>query len=593
MHLTEQWAFREGSAPEKTFRFGQDFMIDLDRPAGRKGNRGDECVISNRFRLQKETELGFGAGADYWFEAKLNGEIICTTFPAGNVFPEISHRNYQFRGVGKAGENLLEIRVRRGVKSWRFHFREEDPAKIDPCTVWKYSLAPEAPAKTEPCAPLTVEADPAAVLGRIKPMNAVNNGPIKARSTQSRGNFDAFRALEIPYVRNHDASFCSAYGGEHTVDIHAVFPDFSKDPTDPASYDFASTDRYLKTIMESGGKVFYRLGSKIEHAPEKYGTKVPPDFRKWAVVCEHIIRHFNEGWAGGFHMNIEYWEIWNEPDLPNEGNGSPTWQGTPEEFFELYRVTALHLKKCFPKLKIGGPALAGLLPWMEKFLFAMKAAPRVPLDFFSWHFYGSDPRRAARKGEVIRKLLDENGYRETESILDEWNYVRDWSANFTYSIHQIIGLKGAAFGAAMMIRCQDAPLDMLMYYDARPTVFNGLFGYYDYAPLKTYHVFAAWAKLARLGTQIKVDVKGRRGISATGATDGKGRIGIMIARFFEEDDLPGEVPLTLKVKGVDLRGAKLYLLDEKHDLADVPCRMTAEGEIRFSMAANTVLYLEK
>ena len=31
MHLTEQWAFREGSAPEKTFRFGQDFMIDLSR----------------------------------------------------------------------------------------------------------------------------------------------------------------------------------------------------------------------------------------------------------------------------------------------------------------------------------------------------------------------------------------------------------------------------------------------------------------------------------------------------------------------------------------------------------------------------------
>ena len=111
-------------------------------------------------------------------------------------------------------------------------------------------------------------------------MNAVNNGPIKAKNIQSRGNFEAYRNLEIPYARNHDASFCSAYGGEHTVDVHAIFPDFSKDPNDPASYDFARTDRYLKTIMEAGSKVFYRLGSKIEHAPEKYGTKVPSDFKK-------------------------------------------------------------------------------------------------------------------------------------------------------------------------------------------------------------------------------------------------------------------------------------------------------------------------
>ena len=576
MHLAKEWTFREGSGQEKVFQFGKNHEIDLDQVAGRTGKCYDECVIINHFELKKETKLGFGAGADWWFEVKLNGKTIFSTFPKGNSgFLIISYGNFRFCGTGKAGKNQLEIRVRRGVASWKFCLKEESAEMVDPCSE------------------LTMEADAGLVIGKIKPMNAVNNGPIKGRRSTTRGNFESYRKLEIPFARNHDASFCSSYGGEHTVDVHAIFPDFSKDADDPASYDFARTDRYLKTIMEAGSKVFYRLGSKIEPAPEKYGTKVPPDFKKWAVICEHIIRHYNEGWANGFKMNIEYWEIWNEPDLPPGRDGlSASWQGTPEQFFEFYRVTALHLKKCFPKLKIGGPALAGNHAWAEKFLAAMKATPRVPLDFFSWHFYANNPITGVEKAQIVRKMLDENGYRKTESILNEWNYIRNWSEHYIYTIRQIIGLKGAVFTAAMMSRFQDAPVDMLMYYDARPCCLNGLFDFYTYAPLKGYYSLLAWSKLVRLGRQFKVDVKGKNGLAATGATDGKGHVGILVSRFFEQDDLPGDLPLTLKVKGTDLRGAKLYLLDETHDLTDVAYRMNPNGEILFSMKANTVLYLE-
>ena len=131
------------------------------------------------------------------------------------------------------------------------------------------------------------------ITGKIKPMHAVNNGPLKASSVeQSRGNFDEFKAARIPYARNHDASFCSAYGGEHAVDVNAVFPDFNANPYDTRSYDFALTDDYVKVINDAGCKVFYRFGSKIEHWRKKYGTIVPADFHNWAVICEHIIRHF-------------------------------------------------------------------------------------------------------------------------------------------------------------------------------------------------------------------------------------------------------------------------------------------------------------
>ena len=152
-------------------------------------------------------------------------------------------------------------------------------------------------------------------IGGIKPMHAVNNGPIEVNEVeQSRGNSIDYRAAGIPYARTHDSTTCGRYGGPHAVDIIAIFPDFKNSPYDEDSYDFDLTDDYLNSIERVGTHVFFRFGATIEHERKKYGTKVPADFNKFAIVCEHIIRHYNEGWANGFHLGIEYWEIWNEPD---------------------------------------------------------------------------------------------------------------------------------------------------------------------------------------------------------------------------------------------------------------------------------------
>ena len=58
--------------------------------------------------------------------------------------------------------------------------------------------------------------DPAVSAGAFKPMNAVNNGPVHKRhaNDQYRDNLAAYRAANIPFARNHDASFCNDYGGQ-------------------------------------------------------------------------------------------------------------------------------------------------------------------------------------------------------------------------------------------------------------------------------------------------------------------------------------------------------------------------------------------
>ena len=71
-----------------------------------------------------------------------------------------------------------------------------------------------------------------------------------------------------------------------------------------------------------------------------------------------------------------------------------------------------------------------------------------------------------------------------------------------------------------------------------------------------------------------------------------GKTAVLLARYFEEDQLPGELPVTFKLKNGNLRGAKLFLLDETHDLTEISYRTDKAGNLLFGMKANTVMYLE-
>ncbi len=424
-------------------------------------------------------------------------------------------------------------------------------------------------------------------MGRVKPMHAVNNGPLyKFAGDQRITNIDAFREAGIPYARNHDAAFCNIYGGEHTVDVHAIFPNFSADPYDEASYDFACTDEYIRVCEFAGVKTFYRLGSKIEHGVKKYGTLPPPDFKKWAVICEHIIRHYTEGWAKGFKYDIEYWEIWNEPDLDlDDATHKRTWGGTAKEFYELYKITAVHLKEKFPHLKIGGPAVCCLTSkwswWVDDFLQAIGDAP---LDFFSWHKYSETIEKIRSNMQFVREYLDSHGRETTESILNEWNYVKGWGGDeWLYSLKTIKGLKGASFIAGVMCVAQNEPLDLLMYYDARPCGMNGMFNT-DWVceNLKGYYPFRMFNELYKKGSSVGVDTADEANIYLAAAKGENSETSIMLTYF---DDDEKEEFCDVEIELCDISGsrtAEIFLLDENHDMELVETK-AIEGKINLKM----------
>ena len=420
----------------------------------------------------------------------------------------------------------------------------------------------------------TINVNLSNVVGKIKPMHAANNGPVFKMSDYENGtlhpfnsNLDLYREAGFPYARTHDTSFYHRFGLEHVIDVYYIFPNFDADVNDPASYDFACTDEYVKCCYFAGTKIFYRLGHRIEHEIKKYGTLPPKDFKKWAEICEHIVRHYTEGWADGFKFDMEYFEIWAEPDLAANNINNPCWSGTSELFFEFYDITAKHLKSCFPHLKFGGPALSGNLTWADKFLSQLKA----PLDFLSWHCYTDSTDRIQNNAKTFRNMLDKYGFTKTESILDEWNYLRDSAWNnesYVYSHKQRRLIKGASFEIAAMCAGQNSSIDMMMYYDVRPNEFwNGVFNDTVVGEVfKGYYPFVMFNRLYKLECAVECSYDGELYAAAAKNDDEA----LIILTRYNKDGNPDPCEISLNINGIPEGWAiEWFLLDEDKDLVSV------------------------
>ena len=489
----------------------------------------------------------------------------------------------------------------------------------------------------EPAATALVTIDPATVIGPVKPMNSVNGGPIVApvRGDQKRGNFEEWQALEIPMGRTHDC-INGVSGGAHAVDVDVVFRDFDADENDPKNYDFVFTDHYLDNMVRAGTKPYFRLGETIEHGPKKYGVLPPKDFAKWARIAEHIIRHYNEGWgwaadkahttkniAWSNQFNIVYWEIWNEPDLDmcddpkNLPRGPRCWGGTVTNFFEFYTIAAKHLKAKFPKVKIGGPAICGNWNFGARFLTYCRDH-NAPLDFYSWHTYAREPAQLSALCKHWREEMDKNGFEKSESILNEWNYVKGWTDDWVYSLDVERGSgnqKCAAFIAGAMIDCQYAPLDHLMFYDARPVGMNALFDMVTSRPMKGYYPFYAWKRLKDYGVQVACNVKegrgkkidaatgvvwdkqapsvGKEGFRAVAAKNAEGSLAVLVVRYSDDNNVTDTASVTFKApaEAVGVR-PRAYVTDSIRTYTEVPLRRNADGTWKLKMQPNSFAFVE-
>ena len=356
---------------------------------------------------------------------------------------------------------------------------------------------------------------------QMKPLHGFNNC---ARQADYGPLLPDFLALKPPVVRLHDAAY--PYGGGHYVDVANIFKDFSADPADEAAYDFTLTDLYIAPLVEAGIDVMYRLGCTIEHAPKKYNIYPPADFEKWADICEHIVRHYNCGWANGYTWAIQFWEIWNEPDGIDsqiEPNGPPNWAGTAEQYYRLYSITANHLKRCHPEILVGGYSSCYILgkndggKWVPgdtgyftEFLAYISAPDtKAPLDFFTWHGYLGNQgiKKIDTEFGFVNETLNRFGFTNTLRIDAEWNCCVCDIETEEYRTQYYINMrneKGASHMAAALYEMQRCGVDLAMFYDAQLwKEYGPLFEVPSLKKTPAYYAFEQFGKLYRLKTEYK------------------------------------------------------------------------------------------
>ncbi len=386
---------------------------------------------------------------------------------------------------------------------------------------------PPAPASAT-LRPVTVDAG--RTIGTLHSLMGVNGAPAPGMHKPPGFTFGGwnmpekvntakgYREARIDLVRTHDAygpgDIDAKFGAPPSPNGFNVssarnpldiFPDASADPDDPKSYHFGPTDRLIASIVGIGAQTIFRLGRS-----ETSDVTPPKDFDRYASVAEHIVLHYNRGWAHGYHYGLRYWEVWNEPDL-----AKLFWGGTPQQFYELYGKIARAVKRADPTALVGGPTLAkpnNDSPYQDGFLRYVRAE-HLPLDFYSWHWYATDsddPLDFVRIAREVRARLDRFGFEHTASVLDEWNY------GLVYPLPS--DMQRAAFVATSLIYMEHSSIDLAALYRA-----DNLFGLDGATPNRTGSALIALGRMKDTPLELAVEGADSCGFAVEAGRSADGR----------------------------------------------------------------------
>ena len=446
---------------------------------------------------------------------------------------------------------------------------------------------------------LRLSADFGSEVGKIRPaLHSSGFGPTICSQTEQ--DLADVRAMGFDYARTHDWALINP--NERVCDYFHIFPLMHLDAKDPKNYVFGPTDYLLKRTREEAGlKVFYRLGTSIEHSGFKvhFNSLIPDDFDKIAEIFAGTVRHYNRGWADGHKWGIKYWEIWNEPDGHNnmwclpEGDGQknewPRIDPKRQDLFVKFFVTVLkRLKDEFgDEIKVGGPALVDYREYYFRALLEACKKAGVAPDFLSWHGYTDKPREFVDEANKARRLCDSFGFTKCELIINEWHYfgfsdygwddiqrcsdpkikAKVWTGPRSHN-----GIHSACYTLAALAEMQRSKLSQAYFYGCRHT---GAWGFKDENQNK-YKVFYGLKMFGDLikGAPAMCACDSDATYTVLAVKDAKGRKSLLVV------DYGGTThDISVKVGGVkpDAR-AKCTVLDWTHDLEPHPVTFK-DGEL--------------
>lgn len=191
----------------------------------------------------------------------------------------------------------------------------------------------------------------------------------------------AHRLCGINYIRFH---------GILNPDMHTV----RSLPDGRLIFNWSRVDRLYSAILHTGVKPIVELSfmpTAIASGKKTCfyykGNITPPrHYRQWGDMIRSMVRHLEKRF-GRHQIRSWYFEVWNEPNY--SGFSTVGFKG----YMKLYAAAARAIKNVDPKVRVGGPATAGM-GWISRFI-RFCHQHRLPLDFISCHTYGCGPHKFA------------------------------------------------------------------------------------------------------------------------------------------------------------------------------------------------------
>jgi len=282
--------------------------------------------------------------------------------------------------------------------------------------------------------------------------------------------------------------------------------------------------------------------------------------------------------------------------------GPPNWTGSAQEYYRLYSVTASHLKRCFPAIKVGGYSSCYILganvagvwtPGQTSFFtgfldYITAPETKAPLDFFTWHGYigKGNLRKIQAESEFVKQTLDRYGFTETEKIDAEWNCtICDIQTDDTRTQYYINmrNNKGASHAAGALYEMQRNPVDSAMYYDTQLWLeYGGLFEVPSLEPSKTYYAFKQFGELYALGNAAACTQEDK--IFTCAAT---GEYDLLAVSNIGDTD----TDISVRLNNAHGKRAALYILDSEHNLEPAGS-FDSNDAINFTMPAYSFLSIK-
>ena len=299
-----------------------------------------------------------------------------------------------------------------------------------------------------------------------KPINTNTTGtPIEHYWSKCVSAGRANEALRASWLEQLD--MVHKADGFKYVRFHGIFHDdmfaYTLNEDGTINYNWQYIDDVFDRLLDIGVKPFVEF-SFFPKAMSPDATcfwwgghgKPPANFNAWKGLVDAFVKHSLQRY-GKKELHTWYFEVWNEPNL------SGFWKGTMEQYFDLYKETALTIKAIDPLLKVGGPATSSYHPaegvydslkraiknisaadfiniqcegpWIADFLkFCEKE--NLPVDFVSSHPYPTTYPFGDGGGQFemsrpvnslhmdltwLNKTIKNSKYKNAEIHLTEWS----------------------------------------------------------------------------------------------------------------------------------------------------------------------------